>query len=403
MYIKSLHVTNLRCFAHAELNFQYPGLDSSLAQLPNVNLLLGNNGAGKTTVLMAIALSTLSPIIEGAGYVPYHLIRYGNESATVEAEVILHAQDLEDSFSSAEGTHRFRTKVVGRRDYEQLAGTRDADETWTGIYDDVSPAFFLAGYGATRRVETSESFDPASQRKSRRLRYQRVAGLFEDHIALTPLAAWLTQLTTRSPSRVQEIEKLFNKLLPEGTQLDVKGGDGDILFSQDGVRVPFGAMSDGYRAYIGWVGDLLYQLHTIGNPKQKLAELRGVVLVDEVDLHLHPEWQRYVAHTLSTTLPHIQFVLTTHSPIVTGTLTDVNIFVMDREPSGASTVRQLEEKVYGLTADQVLLSSYFNLKTSRAPGAEKELREIARRAWTGDSSAAAEFLKKLSGEDADPS
>jgi predicted ATP-binding protein involved in virulence len=162
-------------------------------------------------------------------------------------------------------------------------------------------------------------------------------------------------------------------------------------------------MSDGYRAFVGWVGDLLYHLHTVSNPEQKLADIHGVVLVDEVDLHLHPDWQRYVAHTLSTALPHIQFVLTTHSPIVTGTLTGENIFVMDPDPSGASTVRQLEEKVYGLTADQVLLSSYFNLKSSRAPGAENELRQIARRAWTGDSDAAAEFLKKLSGKDADQS
>src|SRR5207244_2723209 len=101
--------------------------------------------------------------------------------------------------------------------------------------------------------------------------------------------------------------------------------------------------------------------------------------------------------TLAKTLPNLQFILTTHSPIVTGTLQWQNIHVMETdEETGASTVRQIEEDVHGLNADQVLVSSYFGLRSSRAPGVVNELRELSRRARSGDPDAALEFLRALS-------
>jgi hypothetical protein len=89
--------------------------------------------------------------------------------------------------------------------------------------------------------------------------------------------------------------------------------------------------------------------------------------------------------------------LFTHSPIVTGALSHSNIFVMEQAADGSSKNRQFSERVFGLNAEQVLLSSYFNLQTTRTPRFEEQLREIERRAWNGDAEAAVEFLKKLPG------
>jgi DNA repair exonuclease SbcCD ATPase subunit len=68
LYVKTLEVENLRCFKHAALEMQYPGKQQSdVPNLPNINLLLGNNGMGKTTILRALALAALSPVMPQSG------------------------------------------------------------------------------------------------------------------------------------------------------------------------------------------------------------------------------------------------------------------------------------------------------------------------------------------------
>src|SRR5258708_28541290 len=76
MYVSSLEMENLRCFEKANVSLLYPGkADRPRQVLANVNLLLGVNGAGKTTVLKAIALAVLTPVLESSGFVPYCLVR----------------------------------------------------------------------------------------------------------------------------------------------------------------------------------------------------------------------------------------------------------------------------------------------------------------------------------------
>jgi hypothetical protein len=96
---------------------------------------------------------------------------------------------------------------------------------------------------------------------------------------------------------------------------------------------------------------------------------RGVVLVDEIDLHLHPEWQRRVIPLLAKTFPNIQFIFTTHSPIVVGSVEWSNIHVLSVDGP-----IQMSEAVSGLSAEQILLSPYFGLETTRS---DRKLEELA--------------------------
>jgi predicted ATPase len=407
VYVRSLRIQNLRCFREAQLTLQYPGREQeSPPTLPNINLLLGDNGSGKTTVFKAIALAILAPVIEGSGYVPYELTRrkhtIGEGKAEVEADVFLHGQDVGIHGTDFEppGSGRSRVRIHKIRDHEQIERRDEGSELeyWQEMYEDESPAFFLVAYGATRWVTSESGFEPlSSQRKRRRLRYQRVAGVFEEQIVLTPLLSWLPKLRRTELKRYRKIEDLINQLLPEETRFLGHLDREEYLFVHRGVEVPFGALSDGYRAYLGWITDLLYNMNLGCPPGTELRDLRGVVLVDEIDLHLHPEWQRQVVPTISKALPNLQFVLSTHSPIVAGTLSAKNIFVLEMDDTGASTVRQLEESIHGLNADQVLVSPYFNLMTSRAPDAVDGLRRLSRKAMEGDRDAALSFLEQLAG------
>jgi predicted ATPase len=396
MYIDHLHIENLKCFRKSSLSLQYPGKRDIKGPFSNVNLLLGINGSGKTTVLKALALATLAPIIEGAGYVPYYLVRRGSDLATITAKLLL--QDQENGAVRYMKTAQFETShttITVRGDFEAIQPVPSVSPVWEQIYSDDSAAFMIVGYGATRRVDPSDTFDASNLRKVRRVRYQRVAGLFENHIALTPLTAWLPHLLRVSSHRSEEVRDLFKALLPEEIELKGIGDRDDIQFRHRRQTVPFGALSDGYQAYIGWIGDLLYHLYATCPRSLRLTEMNGVVLVDEIDLHLHPSWQRSIASTVSNALPMLQFVFTTHSPIVAGTLDASNVFMMDDRSDGSSRVVQFDEQLYGRTAEEVLNSPYFGVDTSRAPEFEDQLRSIANRAWEGDRRAAVDYLRAL--------
>jgi predicted ATPase len=155
------------------------------------------------------------------------------------------------------------------------------------------------------------------------------------------------------------------------------------------MRVPFRSLSDGYRAFIAWVADLLYHV-CYGCPSgKKLVESAGVVLVDEVDLHLHPKWQMQVVNTVARALPRMQFVLTSHSPLIASSLEWMNIITLQiRNRTNRTQTGRLKQRIHGLDADQLLLNDFGGLKTTRASGKVSELDELQRRARHGDKAAA---------------
>ena len=80
------------------------------------------------------------------------------------------------------------------------------------------------------------------------------------------------------------------------------------------MDIEFPNLSDGYRAFIGWVADMLFHVYYGCPPGKKLADLCGIVMVDEIDLHLHPRWQMKVISTVARAFPRMQFIFTSHSP-----------------------------------------------------------------------------------------
>ncbi len=384
--------------------------------MPNVNLILGDNGTGKSAILTAITLSVLGRIIQSSGFRPYLLVRQTGqdrdassgqqEYATIQTKLRLHPQDMEKPLAPWEpetiGSISALALITRRADTEtiSLSGQRNS-EKWNPLLEDASPAFFLTAYGASRRV--AETFDPSAREKSRAPRYQRVAGLFEEAVTLTPASAWWNEFQQKG--RAKEGLDLLNALLPGGvraTEKIVKVGAQaatEVGFDVRGTALPFSALSDGYRGFVGWVVDLLYQMSQVTPQPHKLTDLCGVVIVDELDLLLHPAWQRTVIETIATTFPRLQFFFTSHSPIIAGTLEAANLIVTEvDEGTGQVRIDKSREQVYGLSADQVLSSRYFGLVSSRAQGAEQRLQELAERALQ-DPSAAEEYLRLLADGD----
>lgn len=431
MYIHSLKLKNIRSFKSLRvIDFVHPdrqycsreeganGEPAGLVcpRLNNVTLLLGENGSGKTTVLRGLALAAFGPaaldLVRDSS-----VVRLGETEGEVAATLQLHEQDG----TGAGALHNWSVRLVRRGErlrvnlpeWEETGGSRAPRESrtsasrkvvpkglsWSGIYESRNDAFFVVGYGATRRVERLDRYDSGARTQARATRDLRVWSLFEDSFSLIPLASWLPELQQSNPGRFTQVVSLIRKLIAPGAYnfTGRQNDQGDYLFERGGLEIPFQGLSDGYRAFVGWVADLLFHI-CYGCPKgKKLVESRGLVLVDEIDLHLHPRWQMQVIETVAQTLPRMQFVFTSHSPLVAGSLEWMNIITLKTSAkTNQTTARRLRQGIHGLDADQILLSEFFGLKSTMAPARRKQLESLTARIRTGDPEAPLQLIRQLS-------
>src|SRR5260370_42364421 len=123
MFVHALETSNFRSFTAVRLDLRHPDARSPELKLANVNLILGNTGAGKSAILRAIALATLAPVISSSGLVPYRLVRrtraHTANEARVEARVGLHGQDVGSKEHGQLSTATTATRVERIRDVER--------------------------------------------------------------------------------------------------------------------------------------------------------------------------------------------------------------------------------------------------------------------------------------------
>lgn len=410
MYIRAIELTDLRAFRKGRLEFLYPGrkletdpfsdkarVNLTDPQHDNMNIVLGVNGSGKSTVLDAIALALLSPIPQN-GFGPNALIRRSNRDvpvcAKVKLDLVLHPSDSAAGKVTESWIDHLECTVLRQGDYEFLKGPATGDARFAELFVDRSPAFTLLGYGVFRRAEAlNKSETIASRQKRRSARYDRVVTLFEDDVPLISLSSWF--LSIPKGARRDEIVALINKATPKTVKFEGKiGTEGEMLFRYRNLELPFSALSDGYRGHLGWIGDMLSRIHDVAPPKMDLKDVPGVVLVDEIDAHLHPAWQQEIIGALSKAFPAIQFIFTTHSPLITGVLERANINVVSRRGSNPPVVTPPEIEMYGLSADQILTTDLFGLKSTRDAKFANELRSLQNKAVHGGADVAIEYMRK---------
>ena len=397
MYIETLTLKNFKNFYQETVTFNQPGEGNG----SNINLLLGNNGSGKTTVMQAAALAILNEVLPQSGFVARNLIRKKTnnqfaDEAYLKAKVTLHPQDSMDQATSCDLAVRIDAK----------RGILSAGPSPNALFDQQGPAFLVLGYGATRWAPSAAGGhdNPVVRDRTRLPRYQRIASLFEDNFGLMPIEGWLYQLALADPRTFGTVADLIHALLPDEIRMSplssmvdaAKNGDRNaapLLFKMDGIKLPLEAYSDGYRNYIAWVADMVYHLWRCCTEDMALTDLRGVVLVDEIDLHLHPKWQQRVLERIGTVLKNLQFICTSHSPLVVGSLYKTNLFVMDRDRKNRPKVKRLDVNPKGLDADQLLLTPYFGMETTRAPAYHDVVSELYNKALKGDEDAALEIMR----------
>jgi len=168
---------------------------------------------------------------------------------------------------------------------------------------------------------------------------------------------------------------------------------------KNGQSLTVNQLSDGEKCLMAMVGDLARRI-AIANPRRQNALAgEGVVLIDEIDLHLHPKWQRMVVPQLLDTFPNCQFIISTHSPHVVTHIKPNNLFLLRETADGIVAERPSES--YGKNVDRVL-QDLMGLETTRPDKVNVELRRLYEQidqAKFSDAHQTIQDLKKEIGDD----
>lgn len=330
MRIDTLRVSNFKGFAEHELRFH-----------PQFNLVVGENGSGKTSVLDALAVAAGSWFLGLRGQDSRHirpedvrLLASESESAvhwerqypcTVEAsgEVLDQSLEWRRSLNGPGG----RTTYVEARQIKALAEEADAF-----VRAGLKKTLPLISYYGTGRLwdvpREQATVSDASQfvEGEPTSRLDGYRNSVDQRLSVGTLVRWFAQQSWLSFQRSGKESAVFvavrealvrNVQGATGIHFDAKLGEMVITFA-DGHRQPFMNLSDGQRCMLALVGDIAQKAATL-NPhlnEHALTTTPGIVLIDELDLHLHPIWQRHLIEDLRSTFPRLQFVCTTHSPFL---------------------------------------------------------------------------------------
>jgi len=329
MHIKSLRLTNIRCFE--KLTWELKGL----ANLAGWHVVLGDNGTGKSTFLKAASLATMGEIV--TGLIDYkQFVRSQAQSAEIDVDVTrdlisdtVFAGIVDQSFISYSSTVQ-----IGIGPTHPTLGISPAAgqnfENWRSALLDRDTGWFTAAYGPFRRFSGGDV--DLTKRFSSFRHPSRHLTLFFEGVALSDSIEWLQRLQfeklegTRSDIEVDTVVRFLNQpgFLPNNVKLDKITSAAVEFVDARGTRVAIEDLSDGYRSILSMTIDLLRQLASAYSGIEVFeaglgslyAVMPGIVLIDEVDAHLHPTWQRQIGPWFRKHFPNIQFIVTTHSPLV---------------------------------------------------------------------------------------
>lgn len=396
MYIRRVVLENLRGFERLDFKFERP--DGTLA---GWTVVTGDNASGKTTLLKAIALALVGP--DAARSLETKLkpwIRSGSDEAVIAVEIIA---DEHDRFGTG---RRYERPFWSELHLKETDGPEVALETGRkytgkgkgpthGPWAENPEGWFCAGYGPFRRLYGASA--PAHRVMFGPGRIARFATMFFEGATLGECEVWLSELhhktleeREKEKTILEQVLKLLNSdFLRHG--LRVEKVDSENLWLRDpaGIVLPLSDMSEGYRAALATLVDILRHMINVYGHQDFLTNTDGsltvahpgVVLIDEMDSHLHPEWQRSIGFWLKERFPRVQFIVTTHSPIICQAADQDSIFHLPAPGSGQEPfqIRGGDyTQIITSKLDAIYLSPAFGMEHTRSPRAVSARREYAR-------------------------
>jgi predicted ATP-binding protein involved in virulence len=367
VYFLSMEIENYRCFKEK----QVLDLSDGEGNWKKWTVILGDNGAGKSSLLELLAGAEMEPETSSKGvtfYLPRGMTYKGDELINARGEPGL------CMISVLIGTaNDQKEKIIFNFIGSVLQQVSDHKERIKELK--------CFGYGANRIMGDSLL--------SKSMNTNSISIIFEGGKLLNA-EEWLLQLdyAASKESKVKklavakrdQVKQILIDLLPDINDIRFTEPTKENLRSSVEFQTRFGwvsihRLSLGYKTMVAWMVDLAARMfERYPDSDHPLAE-PAIVLVDEIDLHLHPKWQRKIFEYLSDKFPRTQFIVTAHSPLVVQSApADANIVLLRKEEDHV-VIDNEQASVQNWRLDQILTSDLFGIESSRGIDVEKKLEE----------------------------
>jgi len=353
--IEWVELVNFKAIDRLELAFPKPASERE----PWL-MLLGENGTGKSSLLQALALALMGEehcrnlALDASRYVRVDAPR--NHGGRVRVKLTNIPEPIEVRFKRSSTDFEFRTP---------------------------DPKVLLLGYGATRILQPRARAAPTGPQ------HVRIKNLFDPTAPLSDVESWLLDRDLVADDRFLAVEEAFLRLLvlmPNDRIVREFEGVNAVLHGHPPVQLR--QLSDGFQSVVALSADIMKSLF---ERFSRMAEAEGIVLVDELEAHLHPTWKIEIVERLRQTFPRVSFIASTHDPLCLKGLQMGEIVVLSRDAQERIVAETDVPPVNDLRADQILTSFLFGLPTTRGDDATKaigryaELSEKERRSETEDA------------------
>lgn len=329
---------------------------------PGWTLLLGTNGGGKSTVLRAVALA-LAGNDPRATPAARKLLRTGESEGLVELQV---------------GTSRIISSLV-RDGQEVLVNSPQTTALQAG-------QVLILGFPALRGVNATHVRGPTNT-PAADPSVDDLAPLLESSVdgRLDNLQQWVVNTVLRAEKdprgrhgrMLRTFELLISEMVPGGglTFARVDRLSWQIILRAGDAEVPLSAVSQGMSSILNWIGVLLQRMYDVFPQSPAPEHESAIVLIDEIDAHLHPQWQRQLVALTRSHFPNVQVIASSHSPLLAGAVKREELRVLARhDQTGEIQVSIPQEDLHGHKAEDILVSSLFSLSSTRNLDAENEIR-----------------------------
>ena len=361
MRINQIHLKNFRCYEDVSIEFH-----------PRFNVLVGINGTGKTSILEALRIAIGSLFLSVDKYkdkiaspgIQLDDVRLSNLEqqypVIITTEGTLSQFTSDDSYENISWERSLVTKGGATR-YKDAKLMKEASSQMQEVIRQSEPPINipLIAYYSTDRFK-KEKKDVGVEPNGSRLR-----GYYNALDPLTNIKFFLDLYYTETLSAIQHnttsdalnaVNEAVKKCIDcDDLMFDIKQQELLLIQSKSHERMPFHMLSDGVRSVLAMVMEIAFRCYLL-NPhlgKEAAMLTTGVILIDEIDLHLHPEWQKKVINDLRNAFPNIQFIITTHSPQILGEVDhDFNVYALSRNGSDIQVVQTTG--MFGMDSNSIL-------------------------------------------------
>ena len=343
--IRSLHLENYRGFKDTTIEFG-----------DHITCIAGINGAGKSSCLDALSKS-LHALIRPVLNPKFRDVSFQDIK---ESDVNVKS---ENKYASVSLDFTCNEKLLSQKIDSNFAISQNFETK--DIADSLDKNFAIFSYYTVNRSELDIDVSLESE-KDLSKKIESVAGALAAVTHYKEFFKWFRDREDRENQEIVARYKKQNKevdyedyalkavrtaistLLPNMSQMTVERKKLSIIVSKGDDVLDFSTLSDGEKGIITLFGDIARRLAIANETLENPLEGNGIILIDEIDLHLHPSWQRKICHALVKTFPNCQFVITTHSPQILGELKTDEIWLLN----DFNVYRP--DSSFGLTSNQIL-------------------------------------------------